>query len=219
MKIQPGMKIKCNDIEGTLGLLVQKKNDPDTVYLLTCWHVLDNGHADAIAGKSINVTAPDDGNRVIATYKRSDATANKGLDVALAKIKPSMVKHCSKEVLGSQPGKSLVKSTLPMPNMKLRMSGAASKKVTLCQVEKLQGKWGDLTEAVKLKHHPNEDRNSEYCKRGDSGSVWWSSETGGAVAVHTDGKFPNNRAAAVPVKVILRTLKLKIHVAQVAESA
>ena len=101
--IQPGLKIKCHNNFGTLGFLACKykvvsresKNnrmrtlkvaDRSKVYLVSCYHVLDNDEHPA--GK---VVLPDYNDLEIATYSRDSTTANKEYDIAIAQIKPEFV--------------------------------------------------------------------------------------------------------------------------------
>jgi len=44
MVIQPGLKISCNGRIGTLGMFVKKNGDPGKVYLMSCWHILDDNN-------------------------------------------------------------------------------------------------------------------------------------------------------------------------------
>ena len=68
MHIQPGIEISCNGRLGTMGLVLIREED-SSLYLLSCWHVLDGGEG------SCEVTLPGLSDKVVARYERSKSTA------------------------------------------------------------------------------------------------------------------------------------------------
>ena len=198
MIIQPGVKISCNGRVGTLGLLVKRKVEPEKTYLMCCWHILDDENP---AG---TVILPDHNNLVIANYQRSESTAIKEMDVAIAELAPDHGLPMNNTTVDN--ARTIYQAAYWKNGVTLIKYGAATLS-TQCQLVEQAGSIGNLMRGLKLAKLPGGDK--KYCAHGDSGAVWCSSETGKAIGLHSKG-FEGNLAAASPIIVILGKLQLTI---------
>ncbi len=201
MEIQPGIKIQCNQRTGTLGIIVSKENNDSKLYLLSCWHILDDGIE---AG---DVVLPDDNNRLIARYERSVDTANESLDASIAEIDSDIDIPINNRISGTDRSISSFSYSWKK-NTELRKTGDQTG-TTRCLIGRKMTQYGNLDQALKLKRHPN--GRATYCAHGDSGSIWCTIEHGFAVGLHARGGLPGNFAAATPIALILRDMGLKIY--------
>jgi len=201
MNIQPGIKITCNGIDGTLGLIVIRNAEPDKRYLLSCMHVLDGGHGSG------DVFMPDINNNVIARYVDGPEFSHAGFDAALAEIDPQYFPLLSNQVTGSN--RIITTAAYGMPNMELIKTGMVTKK-TRCVIDHFTDYFGNLEAGIVLKPHVN--GINKYCAQGDSGSVWCAKVTGKAIGLHARGQMGNDfTAAASPIKLILNTFNASIY--------
>jgi hypothetical protein len=197
LTIQSGIPIDCNGRLGTLGLIVKGK-DNHQLYLLSCWHLLDGGEGQS------EIRSPLHNNTVIAHYNRSQYTSRPDLDVAIAELNFSSDLAYNNGIHGTN--RVVSRAAYAVANMELRKVGAATG-ITQCRLEKKLDRLGNLKYGMLLKAHTN--GLSFYCDRGDSGAIWCSM-TGKAIGLHTKGGLADNRAAAVPLKVILNLMKVSI---------
>ena len=201
MKIQPGIKLNCNGIDGTLGLIVIRNAEPDKRYLLSCMHVLDSGHGSG------DVFLPDINDNVIAQYSNSTEFSHDGFDAALAEIDPNYYSLLSNQIAGSN--KTIATAAYGLPNMELTKTGFVTKK-TRSVIDHFTDQFGNLEAGIVLKPHPN--GINKYCAQGDSGSVWCSKVTGKAIGLHARGQMGNDFiAAASPIKLILNAFNARIY--------
>ena len=199
MKIQPGIGIVCNNIHGTLGLIVTREDKPNKLYLLSCWHVLDGGHRQS------EVRLAGDDNRVIAHYQRSRETAHRDFDAALAEIDTDVDLPLSNEIFGTE--HTLSRAAYSRNNLVLRKTGATTGN-TRCVLKRRTSQYGDLKSGLILAEHSSGQHI--YCKPGDSGAIWCSVTSGKAIGLHARGRLEGNLAAAAPVKKILKAFKADI---------
>jgi len=202
MVIQPGLRIQGAGSIGALGLIVNRISRPNETYLLSCYHVLDGGYSEGV------VTLPDHGNRVIAHYQRSNDTAIKGMDVAIAKITINANDTLSNTTLDNR--YTIVEAGYWRIGGQMTLSkyGPATQR-TRCTVKEDQTHYSNLDEAIVLAKHPN--GRIRFCDKGDSGSIWCNAITGKGVAIHARGGLSGNLAAASPLIWALEDLNLEIH--------
>ena len=199
MDIQPGLTIICNNRKGTLGLLVKRNDNDDNIYLLSCWHILDDGieHSE--------VTAPDLGGITIARYTRSTDTSSQEMDAAIAQLLPDLDIPAHNTIVGTDT--VISQAAYWKKRMELKKLGATTG-WTRSMLEKGKDYFGDLQYALILKKHPN--GKMHYCDHGDSGALWCSATTGKGIAIHAKGGLAANKAAASPLVYILDKFNLSI---------
>lgn len=199
MLIQPGIRIRCNGRDGTLGLLVVRDQQPDTVYLLSAWHVLDDFMGEG------DVTLPDHNHQLVARYQRSEATAHPEMDIALAEVHPDFHSQLSNTTVDGN--NTISEAAYWRRNMPLSKYGATTQRTRSRLVDDTDN-FGNLLYGLVLGKYPG--GVDQYCHHGDSGAIWCDAISGKAIGMHSKGGLTGNQAAASPLIVAMEDMGLQV---------
>jgi len=151
---------------------------------------------------------PDDNNKIIARYERSEETSFKEMDVAIAEIVLDQDWEISNRLIDDS--KTIDSSIAWLRGMPLTKYGAGTER-TQCKLIKAYDQFSDLQNGLELGAYPGS--NNEYCDHGDSGAIWCDPESGNAVALHSR-EGVEGKAYATPVILILQRMGLSIFLEQ-----
>lgn len=200
MLLQAGMAIEAHVRIGTLGALVTSNHFPGELFLLTAYHVLDDGLGDG------PVTLPDDGNPVVAAYVAGPNTTLAEMDAAIARI---IISDPFANFSNQVPGDTfrITRKGGPMKPQALVKYGAGTQE-TVCVMSAIFEEFDKRRGFVELAQDSAGPVN--FSAPGDSGALWCDRTTKRAIAMHIQGDRLGNLAIASTMNFIIDRLDLVI---------